>query len=133
MATMNKEECNNAILHIPHWLWHFVPHCFFMSQHILIKPGKKDCQIFDVCQKYNWDSIPVNSMTSTPHGSELHFEFGSVWEEILIHTYNLHISYPHDDIVTDANDVKSCFCQIKQHPDAIGAFSYVLTEYLSSK
>jgi hypothetical protein len=47
MVTMNKEECNNYIIHVPHWLWRFVPHCFITPQHILEKPGKKDCQIFD--------------------------------------------------------------------------------------
>ena len=43
---------------------------------------------------------------------------------------NLCISYPKDDIVIHANDVKSCFRQIKHHPDVVGAFSYVLSKYL---
>jgi hypothetical protein len=77
MATMNKEEQNNYVFHVPHWLWHFVPHCFITPQHILKKPGKKDCQIFDTSWTYNWDSIPVNSMTSTPNGFGLKCEFGS--------------------------------------------------------
>ena len=47
MATMANKERNNYVLHAPNWLWHFVPHCFIMPQHILIKTGKKDCQIFD--------------------------------------------------------------------------------------
>ena len=47
MATMNKEERNNYVLHVPHWLWRFIPHCFITPQHILETPGKKDCQIFD--------------------------------------------------------------------------------------
>ena len=38
--------------------------------------------------------------------------------------------YPNDDIVVHANDVKSCFRQIKHHPDVTGAFSYILAEYL---
>jgi hypothetical protein len=42
MSTMNKEEKNNYIIHVPHWLWRFVPHCFITPQHILKKPGKKD-------------------------------------------------------------------------------------------
>jgi hypothetical protein len=41
MATMNKEEKNNYVIHVPHWLWRFVPHCFITPQHILKKPGKK--------------------------------------------------------------------------------------------
>jgi hypothetical protein len=35
MTTMNKEEKNNYIIHVPHWLWQFVPHCFITPQHIL--------------------------------------------------------------------------------------------------
>ena len=130
MTTMNKEERNNYVLHVPHWIWRFVPHCFVTPQHILIKPGKKDRQIFDASRQYDWDSVPVNKMTSTPYGSELHCEFGTVREDILIRAYNLRISYPNDDIVIHANDVKSCFRQIKHHPDVVGAFSYVLSKYL---
>ena len=47
LSTMNKEERNNYVLHVPHWLWRFVPHCFITPQHILEKPGRKDHQIFD--------------------------------------------------------------------------------------
>ena len=111
-------------------LWCFVPHCFVMLQHILIKPGKKDCQIFDASQKYNWDSILVNHMTSTPHGFKLHWNFGSIWEDNIICEYNLCMSYQHADIVIHANDIKSCFCQIRHHPDIVRAFLYALTKYL---
>ena len=69
-------------------------------------------------------------MISTPRGSELHCEFGNVCKEILIRAYNLRISYPTDNIVVHANDVKSCFRQIKHHPDVAGAFSYILADYL---
>ena len=69
-------------------------------------------------------------MTSTPRGSELTCLFGSVHTDILIPAYNLRISYPDDDIVMHANDIKSRFCQIKHHPDVAGAFLYVLADYL---
>ena len=107
MTTMNKEERNNYVLHVPHWIWRFIPHCFVTPQHILVKPGKKDHQ--NASQKYDWDSVPVNQMTSTPYGSKLHCEFGTVRDDILIRAYNLRISYPKDDIVIHENDVKSCF------------------------
>jgi hypothetical protein len=51
MTTMNKEEKNNYIIHVPHWLWRFVPQCFITPQHILKKPGRKDRQIFDASCK----------------------------------------------------------------------------------
>ena len=63
-------------------------------------------------------------------GSELICEFGKVREDILIRAYNLCISYPNDDIAIHTNDVKLRFCQIKHHPDVVGAFSYILADYL---
>ncbi len=43
MTTMNKEECNNYVLHALHWLWHFIhtvsSHSFITQQCILMKPG----------------------------------------------------------------------------------------------
>jgi hypothetical protein len=128
LSTMNKEERNNYVFHVPHWLWRFVPHCFITPQHILEKPVRKDRQTFNASRKYDWDSTPVNSMTSTPHGSELKCEFGNVREELLARAYNLRISYPTD--IVHANDVKSCFRQIKHHPDVAGAFSYILAKHL---
>ena len=100
-----------------------MPHCFITPQHILKKYGRKDRQIFDALRKYDWDSIRINSMTCTPHGSELQCEFGGIREEILVWAYILRVSYPTDNIVIHVNDVKSCFHQIKHHPDVAGAFS----------
>jgi hypothetical protein len=93
MSTMNKEERNMYDIHIPHWLWRFVPHCiphcFITPQHILEKPAKKDWQIFDASWKYGWDLIPVNAMTSIPMSSELKCKFDKVLEDILIRAHNL--------------------------------------------
>ena len=78
-------------------------------------------------------------MTSTPHGSEFHCDFGSVREDILIRAYNLCISYPNDDTVIHANDIKSCFRQIKHHPDINGPShiswmrTYSFTKYKPSE
>jgi hypothetical protein len=107
-----------------------MPHCFITPQHILEKPSKKDRQIYNASCKYAWDSTPINGMTSTPYSSELNCEFGLVRDAILVRAYNLRLSYPDNDIVVYANDVKSCFCQIKHHPDVAGAFSYILADYL---
>lgn len=56
-------------------------------------------------------------------GSKLHCKFGSVRETILTCAYKLHITYPYDNIVVHAN----------YHPDVIGAFSYIMAEYLFFK
>jgi hypothetical protein len=63
-------------------------------------------------------------------GSKLTGKFGKVHEDILIRAYNLRISYPDDNIVIHANDVKWCFSQIKNHPNVAGAFSYILVDNL---
>ena len=100
LATMNKEEWSNYVVHIPLWLWQFIPHCFITSQHILEKPGRKDRQIFDALRKYEWHSVSVNSMTSTPHGSELQCEFSNISKDILVRAYNFPMLYPSDDMLS---------------------------------
>jgi hypothetical protein len=47
LATMNKEDRNNFVIPLPHWVARYAPHLFFTPQHILEKAGKKDRQIFD--------------------------------------------------------------------------------------
>ena len=78
MITIIKEERNIYMIHISHWLWQFLPKCFITPQHILEKPSTKDCLIFNAQWKYHWDSIPINSMTSTLHSSKLHCGFSTV-------------------------------------------------------
>ena len=38
---MNKEDKNNFVIPLPHWIARYMPHMFFTPQHILEKPGKK--------------------------------------------------------------------------------------------
>ena len=64
-ASMNKEDRNNFVIPLPHWIARFTPHLFFTPQHILEKPGKKDRQIFDASRRYTPWSTPINMMTST--------------------------------------------------------------------
>lgn len=130
MKTMNKEDKNNFVISLPHWVARFMPHLFFTPQHILEKPGKKDRQIFDASKRYTPWSTPINMMTSTPAGSEEDCLFGSVREEILHRLYNCRISFPNTDLIIHANDVKSAFRQIKLHPDIMGAFSFIIADTL---
>jgi hypothetical protein len=44
--------------------------------------------------------------------------------------YNLRGTYPNRDIVFHANDVKSCFRQLKHHPDCMGLFSFIIDDLL---
>jgi hypothetical protein len=129
-ATTNKEDRNNFVIPLPHWIARFTPHLFFTPQHILEKPGKEDCQIFDASCRYTPWSTPINMMMSTPSGSEEPCLFGTMKEEILTRIYTLRADSLKTDIVSHANDVKSAFRQVKLHPDIIGAFSYIIADQL---
>lgn len=127
---MNKEDKNNFVIPLPHWLSRFIPNLFFTPQHMLEVKGKNDRQIFDGSKRYCENSIPLNLMTSTRYGTEDECLFGSVRERIYARLYNLRVTYPDEDIILHANDVKSCFRQLKLHPDIMGAFSYIIADQL---
>jgi hypothetical protein len=131
METMNKEDRNNYIIHLPHWLMRFIPNLCITPQHILKCPGKTDHQIFDASQCYTWDSTPIDRMKSTPHRSEEQCLFGDIMDHMLSHIYSLRCHYgPLVDIVIHAIDVKSAFRQVKLHPNIMGDFSYIITDTL---
>ena len=89
MTIMNKEDRNNFVIPLPHWLVWFIPNLFITPQHILERLGKKDRQIIDASRCYTWDSIPINHMTSTPFGSEEKCTFGDTMSHVLICIYSL--------------------------------------------
>ncbi|KAL7539229.1 hypothetical protein ACHAWF_006339, partial [Thalassiosira exigua] len=110
LDTMNKEDKNN---------FRFIPHLHFIPHHLLEKEGNKDCLITDAKMRHDAECISANM-------------FGDVLTRLLTRIWNLRISYPLRDIIiiTHANDVKSCFQQLKHHPDVMGACSYILGHYL---
>ena len=127
---MTKLVTHQFAIPLRSWIARFVPRLFFTPHHILKKPGKSDRIIFDAARRYTPLLTPVNRMTSTPRGVELRCEYGSVLEKLLVRIWNLRISYPNEDIILHANDVKSCLRQLKHHPDAMGAFSYIIADTL---
>ena len=133
IKAMNKLEQHKFVIVLRSWIARFVPHIFFTPHHILKKAGKKDRLICDSSRRFTPTSVPINMMTSTRDGAELNCDYGRVLSRILIRIWNLRITYPRRDIILHANDVKSCFRQIKHHPDVMGAFSYIIakTLYLS--
>jgi hypothetical protein len=52
MQNMNKEDRNNFVITLPHWIARYTPNLFFTPQHILIKPGRKNRQIFDASKRH---------------------------------------------------------------------------------
>ena len=130
LTTMNKEDRNNFVIPLPHWIARYTPHLSFMPRHILEKAGKKDQQIFDASRRYTPWSTPINMMTSTPLGSEEPCLLSTVKEEILTRICTLRTDIPSIGIVSHANNVKSTFRQIKLHPDIMGALSYIIADKL---
>ena len=129
-VTMNKEERNNFVAPLSCWLFRFIPHLMIIPQHHHEVKGKKGRQISDAKFRHTMDSISVNMMTSCAKDTELHCAFGDVKKRLYTRIYNLRITYPLLDIIIHANDVKSCFRQLKHHPDVVGAFSSILDDIL---
>ncbi len=127
---MNKMDKHNFVIPILSWIARFVPHIFFTPHHLLQKPGKEPRLICDASRRFTPHSVPVNRMTSTHLGVERECDYGTVLTRLLVRIWNLRISYPGRDIVLHANDVKSCFRQMKHHPDVMGAFSYIIADIL---
>lgn len=127
---MLKEYKNSSAFPLPGWIVRFCPHIFLTPQFVLLHLYKSPRQIFNAKYRPTQDAIPINMMTSTPEGSELDCLYGEVPRRFLQRLWNLRISYPDDDIVIHANDVKTCFRQIKHHPDIVGAFSYTIFAHL---
>ncbi len=127
---MNKEERNSFVIPLSMWAWRFTPNLFATPNHLLQKLDRKDRLIFDAAFQHDAESISLNMMTEDASQTELHCNFGLVKMRIYTQIYNLRITYPGCDIFIHANDVKSCFRQLKHHPDVLGAFAYIIDDIL---
>ena len=130
LKTMNKEERNNFVIPLSSWLWRFVPHLFITPNHYLVLPGKKPRLIFDAKFQHTAESISINMMTADASKTELACDFGLVKLRLYTRIYNLRITHPTLDIAIHANDVKSCFRQLKHHPDVLGGFAFIIGQLL---
>ena len=128
--SMNKLERNRYVIPFLSYIARFVPNLFLTPIHILQKADKDPRVIYDASRRFTALSRPINRMTSTHLGVELDCDYGKVLERLLIRIWNLRVTYPNQDIVIHANDVKSCFRQLKHHPDVAGAFSYIIEDML---
>ena len=126
LTAMNKEHKHKFVAALPSWMWRFIPHLFITPQHNHVAEGKKDRLIYDAAFQHDAESVPINMMTEDAAEVELPCKFGHVKQRLYRRLYNLRITYPNTDLVIHANDVKSCFRQLKHHPDVMGAFSYII-------
>ena len=86
--------------------------------------------IFYAAKQFTAFSTPINMMTSTHLGTELDCLYGDVLLRLYERIYDLRVTYPNKDIVMHANDVKSCFKQMKLHPDIIPVISIMVADFL---
>ena len=69
-------------------------------------------------------------MTSTSKGTEMDCLYGDTLLTLLERIYDLRITYPTKDIALHVNDAKSCFKQMKLHPDIMPAFSVIVAQFI---
>ena len=62
----------------------------------------------------------------TPIHKEAPITFGSTKIDHMVRLYNLRITYPQEEIVMAAPDIKACFRFPRMHPDLDGSFSFVI-------
>ena len=130
LSTMAKEHRNRFNMPLPNYIARYIPHLFITPQHALTHPGKAMRLIFDASKRYTASSLPVNMLTSTKLGTEMKCLYGDTLTQLLERIYDLRITYPLQDIVIHANNVKSCFKQMRLHPDIIPVFSIVIANCL---
>ena len=130
MNTIAKEHRNRYNMPLSVWIFRYLPHAFTTPQHMLIAFMKNARLIFDATKRYTALSTPLNMMTSTSEGSELDCLYGDVALLLYERIWDLRITYPNMDIILHANDVKSCFKQMKLQPDVMPAFSIVVANFM---
>ena len=107
MKTTNKEDRNKFVVTLSTWSSRFIAHLFITPQHLLQKPSKKYCMIYDPDFQHTVDLISINMMTDDASKTELRCNFGLVKLRLYARIYNLRITYAMLDIIIHANDVKS--------------------------
>jgi len=130
MNTVGKEHKKRFNMPLPCYIARYLPHGFLTPQHALVKPGKAMRLIFDATKRFTATSTPVNDMTSTHKGTEMDCLYGDTMQTLLERIWDLRGTYPTRDIAIHANDVQSCFKQMKLHPDIMPAFSIMVANFM---
>ena len=127
---MAKEHRNRFNMPLPNYMARYIPHLFLTPTHALTKANKAMRLIFDAAKRFTASSTPINMMASTRFATEMLCLYGDTFIQLLERIYDLRISYPLLDIILHANDVKSCFKQLRLHPDIMPAFTIMIADFL---
>ena len=113
---------------LPNYIARYVPHLFLTTHYTLTSPCKVMRLIFDAAKRFTVGSTPINMMTFTQFGTEMLCLYGDTFIQLLERIYYPCSTYPLLEIILHANDVKSCFKQLKLHPDIMPAFSIIIAD-----
>ncbi len=111
---------NEDICHASAYLHHTI-------QTVIMKPGKKDCIVWDGTTILFALDIVMNQVT--PVTREAPITFGQVKIQLYTHIYNMRVSHPNDVILLGMADIKACFCFLIIHPNLTGAFGFMAGGY----
>ncbi len=92
-----------------------------------MKPGKKDCIVWDGTTILLALDIVMNQVT--PVTREAPITFGHVEIQLYTHIYNTRVSHPNDVTLLGMADIKACFCFPIIHPNLTGAFGFMAGGY----
>jgi hypothetical protein len=125
---MNKEDKCDYVLTFPSYIKDFIPDLWLTPNGLVQIPGKKDRVIFDVSFLIHALSHSYNSCVSNKFEPKI--IFSGAWNQYLQRIYNLHISFPDEEILTFDDNVVSAFRQIKYHPNILSSKGFCYNQYL---
>jgi len=106
-SALNKEDKRKFVLTFPVWMTDLILDLHVNPQALVMIPGKKDCLVFDSSFMVDEDNRPYNADCNSELEPDIFF--GSAWVRHLTYIYNLHISFPNEEIFITDNDITSAF------------------------
>jgi len=114
-SALNKEDKQEFVLTFPAWMTNLILDLHVNPQALVMIPGKKDHLVFDSSFMVDEDSHSYNADCDSDLEPDIFF--GSAWVCHLTYIYNLHISFPNEEIFITDDDITLDFWQIKYNPD----------------
>ena len=106
----------------------FIPHLALTPQGLLIKPGKNNHLVYDGSFVKDETAILFNRHIDLMNEPEI--TFGDSWLKYLTTIYNLHITFPDQEIYLFDDDISGAYYQCKYHPNAISAKGFIIRPFL---
>ena len=124
---VDKDDRAQFFITLPRWMWHFLPHIYLTPLGLLLKGGKARL-LFDARFRPGPGALSLNNFTQALY--ELPVAYGTVFVRHLIQIFNLHVSFPAEEILHWDDNVKGDFRLAKYHPDVAAAFSFIYEAHL---